>query len=102
MEWRVFGGVSLSGVTPGINHDVGQCIASPCGVRPWEARRDTRDKVQSERGAAMMRDVDNAIVRAALAEQLADAFLETPWTAEAIAESAAGHIGGWPPWLEAL
>src|SRR6185312_10757855 len=41
-------------------------------------------------------------VRAALAEQLADAFLETPWTAEAIAESAAGHIGGWPPWLEAL
>src|SRR5438270_79565 len=50
----------------------------------------------------MMQDVDNAIARAALAGQLADAFLAAPWTAGAIAESAAGRIGGWPHWLEAL
>ncbi len=40
--------------------------------------------------------------RAALAGELADAFLDSPWTADSIAESAAGRLGGWPGWLESL
>ena len=41
--------------------------------------------------------------RAALAAELADAFLETaPWKPTPVAESGAGSLDRWPRWMEAL
>jgi RNA-directed DNA polymerase len=40
--------------------------------------------------------------RTALAFELADAFLAGPWTAELLAESGAGTLDRWPPWMDAL
>ena len=50
----------------------------------------------------MMHGVSDRARRAALAQELAEAFLESPWRAESVAESAAARLGGWPPWLDAL
>jgi RNA-directed DNA polymerase len=74
-------------------------------VHPPEAPSGTRDMERSERGAAMMHgmsDPAERLSRAALAQELADAFLESPWRADALAESGAARMGGWPPWLDAL
>ncbi len=49
-----------------------------------------------------MHGMDDQDARAALARRLADAFLESSWNAESIAESAASRLGDWPRWLEAL
>jgi hypothetical protein len=40
--------------------------------------------------------------RAELADELADAFLTAPWKPAAVAESGAGCLDRWPPWLESL
>jgi RNA-directed DNA polymerase len=40
--------------------------------------------------------------RAALADELADAFLRSPWKVELIAESGAARLDRWPSWLEGL
>ena len=40
--------------------------------------------------------------RDALAEELADGFLTATWKVEAVAESGAGRLDRWPPWMEAL
>ena len=40
--------------------------------------------------------------RAALADELADAFLTAPWKAVAVAESGAARLNRWPGWMEGL
>ncbi len=40
--------------------------------------------------------------RLALAEELADAFLDGSWRAEALAERGAGSLDRWPDWMDAL
>jgi RNA-directed DNA polymerase len=67
-----------------------------------EARQGTRDMEQSGRGAAMISAVYDAVVRAALAQELAGAFLEAPWKADAVAESGAACLDRWPSWMEGL
>ncbi|MDQ6745585.1 MAG: reverse transcriptase family protein [Actinomycetota bacterium] len=44
----------------------------------------------------------DAVDRSALANELADAFLTSPWKAEMVAESGAGCLDRWPSWMEAL
>jgi RNA-directed DNA polymerase len=46
-----------------------------------------------------MHEVDD---RFAMAETLADAFLDGPWRAEALAERGAGCLDHWPDWMDAL
>ena len=50
----------------------------------------------------MIRTVYHAAERSELANELADAFLTSPWTAEMVAESGAGCLDRWPSWMEAL
>jgi hypothetical protein len=57
---------------------------------------------QSERGAAIIPSVYEAHERAALADELATAFLTAPWKADAVAESGAACLDRWPRWIEAL
>ncbi len=74
-------------------------------MHPLEAPSGTRDMERSERGAAMMHDMSDRSegpTRFALAQELTDAFLVSPWRADPLAESAAARMGGWPPWLDAL
>jgi hypothetical protein len=40
--------------------------------------------------------------RAALASELAEAFLTAPWTTEMVAESGAARLDRWPSWMEGL
>jgi hypothetical protein len=40
--------------------------------------------------------------RAALAGELADAFLTAPWKADMVAESGAARLDRWPSWMEGL
>ena len=40
--------------------------------------------------------------RIALAHELADAFLASPWKADTVAESGAGRLDRWPSWMSAL
>jgi RNA-directed DNA polymerase len=67
-----------------------------------EARRGTHDEEQSEHGAAIIHTVYDPLERRELANELADAFLASPWTAEMVAESGAGCLDRWPSWMEAL
>ncbi len=62
----------------------------------------THDKEQSERDAAIIHAVYDAYDRAALASELADAFLTGPWKAEMVAESGAGCLDRWPSWISML
>jgi RNA-directed DNA polymerase len=48
---------------------------------------------------AIVYDVDQ---RAALAAELAEAFLTAPWTRSAVAETGAARLDRWPGWMEAL
>ena len=57
---------------------------------------------QSARDAAIITCVYDAAERAALADQLTDAFLAGPWNVDLIAESGAGSLGRWPSWMTAL
>jgi RNA-directed DNA polymerase len=40
--------------------------------------------------------------RTALAHELADAFLASPWNVDTVAESGAGGLDRWPSWMSAL
>ena len=71
-------------------------------MHPSEARSGTRDEEQSARDAAMIRPVYDPADRAALAEELADAFLAGGWNAVEIAENGAGRLDRWPSWIDAL
>jgi hypothetical protein len=42
------------------------------------------------------------VERAALANELADAFLTAPWKADMVAESGAARLDRWPGWMEGL
>ncbi len=44
----------------------------------------------------------DAAERAALAQELADAFLAAPWNVEAVAEAGAACLDRWPSWMEGL
>ena len=46
-----------------------------------------------------MYDADD---RTALAHELADAFLASPWKADMVAESGAGCLDRWPSWMSSL
>jgi hypothetical protein len=46
--------------------------------------------------------VYDADERAALAAELAEAFLNAPWKRDAVAESGAAQLDRWPGWMEAL
>jgi hypothetical protein len=46
--------------------------------------------------------VYDAEQRAALAAELAEAFLTAPWRRDAVAESGAARLDRWPGWMEAL
>ena len=50
----------------------------------------------------MIAVVHEADDRLAMAETLADAFLDGPWRAEALAERGAGCLDHWPDWMDAL
>jgi RNA-directed DNA polymerase len=50
----------------------------------------------------MIRVVYDAPDRAALAEELADAFLASPWNVDMVAESGAACLDRWPSWMTAL
>ncbi len=69
----------------------------PAGGTSGHARRE-----QSGLGAAIIALVYDTDVRFALAEELADAFLDGPWRAEALAERGSGSLDRWPDWMEAL
>lgn len=50
----------------------------------------------------MIRGVYNEAQRAALADELADAFLTAQWKATTVAESGAARLDRWPSWMEGL
>jgi RNA-directed DNA polymerase len=57
---------------------------------------------QSGRGAAIIVLMYDATERAALAEELTNAFLAGPWTAELLAESGGAVLDRWPGWMTPL
>ncbi len=69
----------------------------PAGGTSGHARRE-----QSGLGAAIIAIVYDAEDRLALAEELADVFLDGPWKAEALAERGSGCLDRWPDWMDAL
>ena len=69
----------------------------PKGGTSGHARR-----VQSGLGAAIIAAMYDLEDRLALAEALADAFLDGPWRAEALAERGSGCLDRWPDWMNAL
>lgn len=69
----------------------------PTGGTSGHARRE-----QSGLGAAIIAVVYDIDDRLALAEELADAFLDGPWRAEALAERGSGSLDRWPEWMDAL
>ncbi len=69
----------------------------PTGGTSGHARRE-----QSGLDAAIIAVVYDSDVRRALAEELADAFLDGPWRAEALAERGSGSLDRWPDWMDAL
>ena len=69
----------------------------PTGGTSGHARRE-----RSGLGAAIIAIVYDADDRLALAEELADAFLDGPWRAEALAERGSGCLDRWPDWMDAL
>jgi RNA-directed DNA polymerase len=46
--------------------------------------------------------VYDALTRAALAGELADAFVKAPWKVDLVAESGAACLDRWPSWMDAL
>lgn len=54
------------------------------------------------RGAAIIAMVYDAAERAALADELTDAFLSGPWTVDLVAESGAACLERWPNWMTVL
>jgi retron-type reverse transcriptase len=69
----------------------------PTGGTSGRARRE-----QSGLDAAIIALVYDADYRLALAEELAGAFLDGPWRAEALAERGSGTLDRWPAWMDAL
>jgi RNA-directed DNA polymerase len=69
----------------------------PTGGTSGHARRD-----QSGLGAAIIALVYDTDDRLALAEELAGAFLDGPWRAQALAERGSGTLDRWPDWMDAL
>lgn len=69
----------------------------PAGGTSGHARRE-----RSGLGAAIIAIVYDTDDRLALAEELADAFLDGPWRAEALAERGSGSLDRWPDWMDAL
>jgi RNA-directed DNA polymerase len=69
----------------------------PTGGTSGHARRE-----QSGLDAAIIVVVYDVDDRLALAEALADAFLDGPWRAEALAERGSGCLDRWPDWMDAL
>jgi RNA-directed DNA polymerase len=69
----------------------------PTGGTSGHARRE-----QSGLGAAIIAVVYESDDRLALAEELAGAFLDGAWRAEALAERGAGSLDRWPAWMDAL
>ncbi len=77
-----------------------QCIAGPT-VHLRGTSGHARQE-QSARGAAIIVPVYDAAERAALADELTDAFLAAPWKVDLIAESGAACLDRWPSWMIAL
>jgi RNA-directed DNA polymerase len=50
----------------------------------------------------MIRQMYDAAYRAALADELADAFLASRWQMVELAESGSGRLDRWPAWMDAL
>jgi hypothetical protein len=50
----------------------------------------------------MIRLMYDAATRYALAVELADGFLVSPWQADLVTESAAARLDRWPDWIDAL